>query len=62
MIVDKHSIIDLKRDEIRLDFMQEVCKSLVRLRELAFSRAEYDKVNEMASLFAEELYEFKKEK
>lgn len=57
MVVDKHTVIGLQEDEIRIDFIREVCKALANLQ--AFSSAEIEKVNKMAEIFAEEMEELK---
>ena len=57
MVVDKHTIIGLKDDEIRIDFVIEVSNMLIKLKKKAFSQSEYDKVNEMAKVIINEFNE-----
>ena len=59
MVVDKQSLIGLKEEEIRVDFIIEVINMLIKLKNKAFSQAEYNKVNEIAEIISKEFYEMR---
>ena len=59
MVVDKSSVIGLKDNEIRIDFIIKASNMLIKLKNEAVSQAEYDKTNEMAKVIAVDFEEIK---